>query len=60
MLLNHGYIMAAEVVDSDQSIRKEVSIDNTIFSAGEKPIPTLAEKPLRSLGRQYKAGQTDR
>ncbi len=42
------------------SIRKGVPQDKTTFVAGGEPIPQLAEKPLKSLGRQYTADLSDR
>ncbi|CAJ1066598.1 hypothetical protein ROHU_018794 [Xyrichtys novacula] len=42
------------------SIRKGERQDNTTFVAGGEPIPKLAEKPLKSLGRQYMADLSDR
>lgn len=37
------------------SLRKGVTQDKTIFVAGGEPIPRLAERLLKSLGRQYSA-----
>uniref|UniRef100_A0A3B4XDA6 Reverse transcriptase domain-containing protein n=1 Tax=Seriola lalandi dorsalis TaxID=1841481 RepID=A0A3B4XDA6_SERLL len=42
------------------SIRKGVPQDKTTFVAGGEPVPQLAEKPLKSLGRQYTADLSDR
>lgn len=42
------------------SIRRDILQVQDSFVAGGEPIPRLDEKPLRSLGRQYKADLSDR